>query len=168
MHFHPFFDRFSTHLHIQFPAGFLASAKLEQIRLCPQLNENVQIHALFPASFFLSRLGSSKTFTSCRFSRLGRDQASSTLSIIAAFRAGEKRRKTDARSMSRAAVGELCHARRRKTSVAQLSLSFRLPAPAPGVLTLLRAPIRGFASKPAPPLTLLVRPLPNGADIGAE
>ena len=53
MHFHPFFDRFSTHLYIQFPAGFLASAKLEQIRLCPRLNENVHIHALFPASCLL-------------------------------------------------------------------------------------------------------------------
>ena len=61
--------------------------------------------------------------------------------IIAAFRAGEKRRK---------------------------SLSFRLSPPTTEELTLLRAPIRGFASKPAPPLTLLVPPPLNGSDIGAD
>ena len=61
--------------------------------------------------------------------------------IIAAFRAGEKRRK---------------------------SLSFRLSPPATEELTLLRAPKRGFASKPAPPLTLLVPPPLDGSDIGAE
>ena len=76
----------------------------------------------------------------------------------AAFCSGKKRRKTDARSMSRAAVGELCHARRRKTSVAQLNLFFRLSPPAAERLTLLRAPIRGFASKPAPARTLLAAP----------
>ncbi|MCM1151703.1 MAG: hypothetical protein NC209_03605, partial [Alistipes sp.] len=43
----------------------------------------------------------------------------------------------------------LCHARRRKTSEAQLNLSARLSPPATERLTLLRAPIRGCAAQRA-------------------
>ena len=47
-----------------------------------------------------------------------------------------------------------------------VKLSSQTSPPTTDGLTLLRAPIRGFASKPAPALTLLVRPPLDGFDVG--
>ena len=73
--------------------------------------------------------------------------------------------KTDARSEGRGRLRTMPR-KEEENKRSAVSLSFRLSSPAVEGLTLLRAPNRGFASEPAPALTLLVPPPPTAQTSG--